>query len=537
MNQSPKKRSEPAKKIGGGSLPLATASSPRAAESSATPSNGGHPRNAPGKWETTTVGRNTQELTSLSQIGIFAPHWVEKSLLDVCVLVTDGTHDSPKPVKIGFPLVTGKAIKNREIDFSVTYNISESDHLKVIARSKPEIDDILFANIGNSIGDLVRVKSSHDFSIKNVALFKPNKFVINPRFLEYYLLSDQVQVFIKNTLKGSAQPFIGLASLRGLSVAIPPMLEQNVIASVLGSLDDKIALNRRINQTLEAMAQALFQSWFVDFDPVKAKQKILGAGGTAREAELAAMQIISGKNPHQLKTFQQTQPQQYAELEHTAKLFPNRLVESELGPVPEGWEVSSIGKEVQVLGGGTPSTGNPEFWENGTIHWTTPKDLSNQADKILLSTDRKITEQGLASITSQLMPIDTLLMSSRAPVGYLAMAKIPVAVNQGYIAMRCEKTLTPEFVIQWCSSVMDEIKQRASGTTFAEISKKVFGVIQVLLPNEQIIQAYSVSVKSIYASITNNAIQVQKLTETRDTLLPKLLSGEIDLTEFIEELP
>ncbi len=99
------------------------------------------------------------------------------------------------------------------------------------------------------------------------------------------------------------------------------------------------------------------------------------------------------------------------------------MQESELGEIPEGWGVSQIGDEVTVVGGGTPSTKNPEFWEDGTINWTTPKDLSNQVDKVLIDTDRRITQAGLNRISSGLLPVDTVLMSSRAPVGYLASPK------------------------------------------------------------------------------------------------------------------
>ncbi len=154
--------------------------------------------------------------------------------------------------------------------------------------------------------------------------------------------------------------------------------------------------------------------------------------------------------------------------------------------------------------------------------------MSGLSDKIITDTERKITDAGLAKISSGLLPVDTVLMSSRAPVGYLALAKVPIAINQGYIAMKCEKVLTPEYVIQWCDSVMHEIKQRASGTTFAEISKKNFNVIPVIVPKHEIVTAYSKVVSDVYQGIENNVVENQSLNQNlRDTLLPKLLSGEI----------
>ncbi len=215
-------------------------------------------------------------------------------------------------------------------------------------------------------------------------------------------------------------------------------------------------------------------------------------------------------------------------------LFPDEFELNEgTGWIPKGWAVSSVGTEFNTVGGGTPSTKNPDFWEDGCIHWTTPKDLSGNQSKILLDTDRKITELGLNKISSGLLPIDTVLMSSRAPVGYLALAKVPVAINQGYIALKCEKNLTPEFAIQWADSAMDEIKQRAGGTTFAEISKTNFRGISVLVPSKNIIDAYSRDVKDLYNQITSRVENIDTLAKLRDALLPKLMSGELRIPDDI----
>ena len=200
----------------------------------------------------------------------------------------------------------------------------------------------------------------------------------------------------------------------------------------------------------------------------------------------------------------------------------------------EGWRYSEIGNEVTVVGGGTPSTKNADFWEGGHIHWTTPRDMSNLTDKILLDTNRKITDAGLAKISSGLLPKNTVLMSSRAPVGYLAIAKVPVAINQGYIAMKCEGVLTPEYVVQWAESVMEEIKQRASGTTFAEISKKNFKIIPVVVPAGDVISKYTDAVADVYSKITEGLRETKSLTDIRDTLLPTLLSGDLQLEQPAE---
>ena len=243
------------------------------------------------------------------------------------------------------------------------------------------------------------------------------------------------------------------------------------------------------------------------------------------------MTAISGKDADALAIFERENPEQYAELKATAELFPSAMQESELGEIPEGWVLSEIGAQIDIAGGATPPTKTPEFWNNGDIHWTTPKDLSNVEEKILLHTERKITKAGLDKISSGLLPVNTVLMSSRAPVGYLAIAKVPVAINQGYIAMKCNKELSPEFVLQWCSANMPEIVSRASGTTFAEISKKNFNPIPLVMPPVELVKSYTKQASAVYSLIENNMRENNSLTQLRDTLLPKLLSGEITLPE------
>jgi type I restriction enzyme S subunit len=251
-----------------------------------------------------------------------------------------------------------------------------------------------------------------------------------------------------------------------------------------------------MNATLEAMARALFQSWFVDFDPVRAK--LDGRQLEGMDAE-------------------------------TAALFPDSFTDSDFGHVPKGWVVMPVGDVVTTVGGATPSTKEPKYWENGIHHWTTPKDFSSLPAPILLDTSRKITDAGLAKISSGLLPGGTVLLSSRAPVGYLAIATMPVAINQGFIAMKCNARASNYFILNWCQANMPEIHSRATGTTFAEISKKDFRPIPVILPPNEIMDAFTKEVSPLYDRITSNLKESRTLATLRDTLLPKLLSGELSL--------
>ncbi|SSS78983.1 type I restriction-modification system, specificity subunit S [Acinetobacter baumannii] len=388
-------------------------------------------------------------------------------------------------------------------------------------------NDILIARTGGSIG--VNTFISNDLqAVYNNGLIRirvdTEKFY--PKFIYFILQSDKYREHINSIAFGTAaQPNMKIKDFLSFEFMEILLDKQKQIAKILSDLDEKIHFNNQINHTLESIAQAIFKSWFIDFEPVRAK---IAAKQEGKDPELAAMCAMSGKSEEEL---QHMSKDDFAELQATAALFPDELMESELGEVPKGWEVSTVGDQIQTAGGATPSTKNVEFWDNGTHHWTTPKDLSNLTDKVLLNTERKITDAGLKKISSGLLPKDTVLMSSRAPVGYLALAKIKVAINQGYIAILPNKKYSAEYLIQWCEANMAEIKGRASGTTFQEISKKNFREINFICPDEKIVASYTKTVRTLYDEITSKAKENQSLINLRDTLLLKLMSGEISLNK------
>ena len=204
-------------------------------------------------------------------------------------------------------------------------------------------------------------------------------------------------------------------------------------------------------------------------------------------------------------------------------------MDSEFGEVPEGWYVSEIGEEVKAVGGATPSTKELAYWNEGQQHWATPKDLSKLMSPVLLETDRKITDKGLKEISSGLLPIGTVLLSSRAPIGYLAIAEVPTAINQGFIAMVCEQRLPNLYVLFWCYENLEYIKSISGGSTFAEINKKAFRPIPVVVPAEEVLAAYKNKLGPLYDRIVENMKESMLLIYLRDALLPKLISGELGM--------
>lgn len=450
------------------------------------------------------------------------------SLKQAGIRLLDCDHKTPKAQHHGLPYIGIPQLKDGRITLDGARLISEDDFHYWRRKAKPIPNDVILSRRCNP-GESAFVPDGLEIALgQNLVLLRSDGTRVYPPFLRWLTQGPQWWSQVSQYLNvGAVFDSLKCADIPKFEVYLPPITEQKSIAKVLGELDQKIQINHQINQTIEQMAQAIFKSWFVDFEPVKAKFAALEAGGSEEDALLAAMQAISGKDATALTHLQTKHPDQYAELRTTAALFPSAMQESEVGEIPVGWSVSQIGDEVTVVGGGTPSTKNPAFWNDGTFNWTTPKDMSNLQDKVLINTERKITKAGLAKISSGLLPIDTVLMSSRAPVGYLALAKTPVAVNQGYIAMKCEKTLSPEFVVQWCHSNMDEIKGRASGTTFAEISKKNFKLISITVPPTDLIHVYTKQVRQLYLKVENNVRESNSLAQLRDNLIPKLLTGEV----------
>ena len=320
---------------------------------------------------------------------------------------------------------------------------------------------------------------------------------VDTKFLYYVMCTADYRHEVLASATGTTVKHTSPDRIKQFRFMLPPLPEQRAIAGILGVLDDKIELNRRMNETLEQMARALFQSWFVDFDPVRAK--------------------MAGREPS-------LPPELWA-------LFPDRLVDSELGEIPEGWEVKTIGDVTEVVGGTTPSTKVAGYWDEGIHCWATPKDLSRLSVPVLLDTERKITDSGLKRIGSGLQPKGTVLLSSRAPIGYLAINEVPVAINQGFIAIKPRKGVSNLLLLYWCKSSLDEIVSHANGSTFLEISKSNFRQIPLVIPTLPVSDAYDSLASNLYDRIVVNERSSLALATQRDALLPKLVSGEIAVDE------
>ena len=390
------------------------------------------------------------------------------------------------------------------IDTSKFAFIDLDTHNK-LARSQLSEGNVLFSMAGVYLGKTAVVLAKYLPANTNqaVGIITVDESKGDPYFIHYSLQSPACRAWVLRSAAQSAQPNFNLQEIGDLRIPAFPLARQKEIASVLRMLDDRITLLRETNTTLEAIAQALFKSWFVDFDPVHAK--------------------MQGRAPEGMD-------------EATAALFPDSFEESELGAVPKGWHVMPVGDAVETVGGATPDTKTPEYWEPAEHHWTTPKDLSGIASPVLLGTERKLSGAGLKKISSGLLPVGSLLMSSRAPIGYLALTQVPMAINQGYIAIPPGGKLSPLYMLFWCQTNMDNIKGRANGSTFMEISKKAFRPIPVLVPSLAVLDAFETVTAHLFARLVENEKQAQSLASIRDALLPRLISGQLISEHAIKEI-
>jgi type I restriction enzyme S subunit len=356
-------------------------------------------------------------------------------------------------------------------------------------------DLIVVARGVGGTGD-VKISPKKSFITNLSIIVKVNEVKLDSKYL-FYKYSVKNLRYLDS---GSAQSQIVISDLKNIQLLLPPLPEQRAIAAVLSSLDDKIELLREQNKTLEATAQAIFKEWFVRFNfPNENGEPYATAGGTMIDSLSACGNAQAG----------------------------------ELGQIPEGWRVGRLGEVTDIRGGTTPSTKNPDFW-NGDIAWTSPKDLSNTNEIFLLKTEKKITKDGLRQISSGLLPKGTLLLTSRAPIGYLSISDLEIAINQGYIAFLPNKYFSNYFMYLWLRTNMQAVINASNGSTFLEISKSSFRNISCLIPNKDVLKSFNNVAAPFFTKILSNIHQIQTLSTIRDTLLPKLMKGELRVEGFKE---
>lgn len=401
-------------------------------------------------------------------------------------------------VSSGVPVISGQHLQGSRIDDGIAFNFITESHADRLKSANVFRGDVIFTHAG-SIGQVAFVPKN---SLYEKYVISQRQFYMRcdfgkvlPEYVVAYFKTPEGQHKLLANTSQTGVPSIAqpVSYLRKVEIPVPPLPQQRAITKTLSILDEKIGVNRRMSEILSDMVRALFKSWFISFDPVR--QRAWG-GRSADRLGVSA-------------------------------LFPGAFIGTVCGEIPLGWRVRQIAELADVVGGSTPNTSDERNWIQGVHAWATPKDLSKIQSPVLLDTGRRVSDVGLAQIGSGLLPCGTVLLSSRAPIGYRAIAEIPVAINQGFIAMKPKAGVPSTFLLWWAEFAHNEILSRANGSTFLEISKTNFRSIPVVVPPQPVLDAFARMVDPMYRRIVANEREIATLTEIRDSLLPKLISGEI----------
>jgi type I restriction enzyme, S subunit len=336
-----------------------------------------------------------------------------------------------------------------------------------------------------TVGELAMLKRDMAFNQSCYGL-NAKEDICSNNFL-YYLLKIKITE-LKSNAHGAVFDTITRSTFETISVLIPSLEKQSYIAEILSSLDNKIELNNKINQELETLAQTLFKQWFIDFEfPNENGEPYKSSGG--------------------------------------------EMVDSELGEIPNGWEVKKLSQTIKLIGGGTPKRSETQYW-NGNMPWFSVQDVPNQSDVVVVDTKEKISIEGLNNSSAKLLTKGTTIITARGTVGKLAFVATPMAMNQSCYGVIGIESIGPIFNYLNLSKSVDELKRNTHGAVFDTITSSTFDSISTLLPNDYILETFENRLNPTFLNFENIAQENIHLKKLRDTLLPKLISGELEINEI-----
>ena len=416
--------------------------------------------------------------------------------------------------KQGVGIVRVSDFEGDSISLDNIYYISNeiADKNKKV-RLKPY--DVVITTVGATAGNFIRVPIEADGYLLNqntVRLRTKENNKWDQIYLFYALKYKNFQEFLLLGAQGSAQPSIVLDQILDAEIAYPD--NRREIAKKLFSIDQKIQLNTQINQTLEQIAQVLFKSWFVDFDPVRAKAKALSDGLSLEQAELAAMQAISGKQPEELTALSQTQPERYAELTEIAKAFPCEMVKVDGVEVPKGWEVKPLGDLISFVKGKKPKAVSPKQEENMLPHILTSS-LEGKYNEFCESNK-------LVTVEYQ----NTIMLMDGSNSGRVAIGHNGV-IGSTLAKINFDNNKLWAFIYQFLKHKEADIQANTTGTTIPHTDKNRINNYLMTIPNDFLLDKFTELFDNSLLKIISNRNQIISLETTRDLLLPRLLSGVI----------
>jgi putative type-1 restriction enzyme hindVIIP specificity protein len=451
------------------------------------------------------------------------------TLDSLCELIVDCPHSTPTWTTNGYVVIRNQNINDGVLNLSSPSYTDFSGYKDRTKRAAPQENDIVITREA-PMGRVCLIPKEPICCLgQRQVLLRADKNKISAEYLYWSLRSPFVQhQILVNEGTGATVSNMRIPVLKALEIPRLESIEiENKKASDLSNLQNKIQLNTQINQTLEQIAQALFKSWFVDFDPVRAKIQALSDGLSFEQAELAAMQAISGKTPEELTALSQTQPDRYAELVEIAKAFPCEIVEVDGVEMPKGWEVKALSDLGQIICGKTPSKSNKEFYGNDVPFIKIP-DMHNQV--FITQTTDNLSVAGANSQSKKYIPPKSICVSCIATVGLVSMTSKRSHTNQQINSIIPNNEQTSEFLYLSLKqpSMTKHLKDLASGgSATLNLNTSTFSKIEIITPSKEIIDIFYKKVCYFFEKILSNSIENKRLSKTRDLLLPRLLNGEI----------
>jgi len=424
-----------------------------------------------------------------TEIGLIPEDWEVKEAQEYCLKVTDGTHDSPKKVKKGRYLITSRHIKNNDIDYPNAYFISDKDFEEINKRSVVNKNDVLFSMIG-TIGEIYFVKEEPNYAIKNIGLFKFDEDKLKARWFYYFLKSPYAEEYIFSMSSGSTQQYMTLNSLRKFPIAFPlNVSEQSAIAKILSDLDSKIELLQKQNETLEKIGQAIFKQWFVDFEFPNAEGKPYKSSG-------------------------------------------GKMVESELGEIPQGWSVGKLGDFVDSVSGCSYTSKGLEKSEKAlvTLKSISVNGFTQEGFKEYTSDykNKHVVKDGDIVVAHTDLTQNRIILGKPAVVRDLGKYKVMIA-SMDLSIVRPTKLLNRPYLFYLLSTHMfhSHAQGYSNGTTVIHLSRKAVPEFPFIIPSEEILNNFKEFSNYLFDKISINQKSIKSLEKTRDLLLHKLMTGKI----------
>lgn len=402
-------------------------------------------------------------------------------------IVQPGQHDAD-----GVPILRVNNVRNGRIDTTDVLRVSSAIESKY-ERTRLRGGEVLLSLVG-TLGECAVVPAELlGWNVARAIAVIPLEPGIDPRWVTYCLRSTAVQQLMRAWATTTVQATLNLRDVRRLPILLAPERLRAAITDVVSSLDDKIEQNRRTSRALERLARATFQAWFVDFEPVKAKQ----VGAT----EFPCM------------------PQDIFDA------LADRLVQSELGPAPAHWEMKPLSKVCTLISGGTPKRSEPSYWD-GDVPWYSIKDAPSDGEVWVFDTDECITQNGLENSAAQVVPKGCTIISARGTVGKLAMAGRPMAFNQSCYGLLPVDQVSFSYLNLMMRTVVSDLQQRTHGSVFDTITRATFDGLLVTAPPNELISSFEAVVAPLFDTLLALLLESAKLAEMRDLVLPRLLSGQ-----------